>query len=399
MRKIPLVLAVFLAACIWPANLFAIWGGSTESGYEAVGAVMIDQGGYSALATGTLIGGSWVLTAAHAVDGVDSPDVLFYTGDNDVTGDGDWYAVKEIYVHPAYDEVTGENDVALLELSTSVTGITPVSLYFAAPATLIGANFQLVGWGNDSEDLGAGKRRRCALTIAGYDAPTGLYTANCSSCGPWSGDSGAPAIMTGAGQGLAGTLRIAGPGLKPVYAEFVSISGSEDFISETMAGGTNTAPAAPKLVSPADGVTGLGAAVTFSWNEAEDADGDSVRYELYVATQSDFSDAVVHEVEGPSPSMAARPGLLLCSCAALLACIAVPGAKRRKYWAIFFLLALVLSCSGPGPDPEPELPAAGSITHEVTGLLPGTVHYWAVMAIDGHDAGTPSGNRSFSTAP
>jgi len=33
-------------------------------------------------------------------------------------------------------------------------------------------------------------------------------------------------------------------------------------------------------------VTGLGAAVTFSWNEAEDADGDSVRYELYVATRA-----------------------------------------------------------------------------------------------------------------
>lgn len=71
--------------------------------------------------SGTLIGdGSWVLTAAHVVQGVSS--AVFAIGSTN-------YSSTAIYIHPAYNTTTFANDLALIKLGSIVPGITPASLY------------------------------------------------------------------------------------------------------------------------------------------------------------------------------------------------------------------------------------------------------------------------------
>ena len=84
---------------------------------------------------GSLIDEGWILTAAHCVVDFFSPDRLsVVVGATDLnswfeesfTLDGMTYApefrmVSEIFTHPAYNELTFDNDVALLHLSDPST--------------------------------------------------------------------------------------------------------------------------------------------------------------------------------------------------------------------------------------------------------------------------------------
>lgn len=66
---------------------------------------------------GSLIDAEWVLTAAHCVGATNPSRIQVYANDYDLNGDGDRIDVTAIYVHPAFDSGTLENDVALLHLS------------------------------------------------------------------------------------------------------------------------------------------------------------------------------------------------------------------------------------------------------------------------------------------
>jgi secreted trypsin-like serine protease len=69
----------------------------------------------------TFLGNKWVLTAAHCVD---SPDAEFFkmnVGEFDLSdGAENAIAIKNIYVHPSYDADAINNDIALVELVSSV---------------------------------------------------------------------------------------------------------------------------------------------------------------------------------------------------------------------------------------------------------------------------------------
>lgn len=69
---------------------------------------------------GTLVGAEWVLTAAHVAAGM-RRDVQIRFGDES-------YAIDRIVTHPEWKEM-GAHDIALVKLSRSVTGVTPLALY------------------------------------------------------------------------------------------------------------------------------------------------------------------------------------------------------------------------------------------------------------------------------
>ncbi|MDH5516541.1 MAG: trypsin-like serine protease [Gammaproteobacteria bacterium] len=98
----------------------------------------------------TLISEQWVLTAAHCVVNDSAADVFAFVGlhdknDTSIAATG----ISQIIVHPDYDDLTSDNDIALLKLATPATGAATVSFIDSSTATLLnpGNNVNVVGWG------------------------------------------------------------------------------------------------------------------------------------------------------------------------------------------------------------------------------------------------------------
>lgn len=96
----------------------------------------------SSFGSGTVIAdGSWVLTAAHVVDSGAPSNWSFVLGNNT-------YSVSAIYVHPLWNgNISNGRDIALVKLSSAVTGVTPAQIYTGSPSALIGAVGYSVGYG------------------------------------------------------------------------------------------------------------------------------------------------------------------------------------------------------------------------------------------------------------
>jgi secreted trypsin-like serine protease len=103
---------------------------------------------------GSLIASRWVLTAAHCVEFLDSPDqvAVAVSRTNLNSTEGQRIAVREFYIHPDYDPNLISPDVALLQLARPVRGVAPIQLAgpgddgFEAAGTLL----TVIGWGNTS---------------------------------------------------------------------------------------------------------------------------------------------------------------------------------------------------------------------------------------------------------
>lgn len=100
---------------------------------------------------GALIDKNTVLTAAHCVKGNQASNLRVAVGRTDLDStQGQVRNVTTIKIHPSYNSSTYANDVAVLQLSSAVTGITPIRLPsttqngFETP----GRYLTVAGWGN-----------------------------------------------------------------------------------------------------------------------------------------------------------------------------------------------------------------------------------------------------------
>ncbi len=151
--------------------------------------------------TGTLVTPTMVLTAAHCISegGIDVMGVV--VGDNADLGtgtpgqglDGVLFSIVSAHVHPAYDEATLANDVAVLELAEAVS--QPVKAVNTQPLeqTIVGGAGRVVGFG-EAEQAPAFIKREGTVMLSALD-PTELeYVPGPSmTC---SGDSGGPLLVT-----------------------------------------------------------------------------------------------------------------------------------------------------------------------------------------------------------
>ncbi|MEL6181302.1 MAG: serine protease [Myxococcota bacterium] len=175
-----------------PSENFII-GGAPEAGYDAVVAVL--YGGIQGC-TGTLVNTTFVVTAAHCVEGSSANDMSVFFGSN-VSGGGDVIEVIRAVPHPNYNNATLAADIAVLELANPAPGrITPIP-YSTTPLTNadVGRQATFVGFGlsNVNQDNSAGIKRSVQIPITQINAQEIIYAApGRQTC---FGDSGGPALL------------------------------------------------------------------------------------------------------------------------------------------------------------------------------------------------------------
>ncbi|KAG9264225.1 transmembrane protease serine 9-like [Astyanax mexicanus] len=182
---------------------------------------------------GSLINSNWVLTAAHCFPSNTASQVTAYMGMYALQSSNpnrQSSSISRLIVHSSYDTATHDNDIALLQLSTSVTFnsyVSPVCL--AAPGSTFYTDTQtwVTGWG----DTATGVSLSYPMTLQEVQVPVvgnrkckclygvgsitdnmmcaGLLAGGKDSC---QGDSGGPLVVKQNGRWIQGGIVSFGTG-------------------------------------------------------------------------------------------------------------------------------------------------------------------------------------------
>ncbi len=159
---------------------------------------------------GTLIDPSWVLTAAHCIYDAGSvtlpASLRIGSHDYNLSTMNTVHTVKQIVMHPSYDDPSKNNDIALIELNTPITDITPMTLARSNPLTSDTCTM-VAGWGNMSQsgELWPEDLMEVGVPLVSSQTCSSIYstTSNMICAGylngqydSCQGDSGGPLIIS-----------------------------------------------------------------------------------------------------------------------------------------------------------------------------------------------------------
>ncbi len=160
---------------------------------------------------------------------------------------------------------------------------------------------------------------------------------------------------------------------------------------------SNNAPSIITLVSPTDSIINLATTVTFVWEEATDADGDSLTYQIDVCENVNFTGCAPINVAVTETMLwfAGTSGLL--GSLMLIGSIGCVGIRKQQ-WPMVIIASLMIASfvSSCGGSNSSNSVSANQMSHTVSNLKAGTNYYWKVTVSDGTDA-TESATWNFTT--
>jgi len=186
-----------------------IVGGTIEAGFPAVCKITAD----SRKGTGTLISPRHVLTACHCLSIADGSSTPIPDSNARVQFDnGTVYKSKRIYFHPTYmGATTSPGDIAIIELESDVTGVTPINL---TSARITSGTIKIVGFGGIAGTIpdtygtkysGTNTIDSWATIVTSGTPPINyngswlIYDWDINESSAWRGDSGGPVLYNNSG--------------------------------------------------------------------------------------------------------------------------------------------------------------------------------------------------------
>ncbi|XP_045487433.1 chymotrypsin-1-like [Pieris rapae] len=169
---------------------------------------------------GSIISETWILTAAHCTNGLETDQIAAVVGTNKLSSGGDRYEIKQIIIHENFDIQRLQNDISLCQIKGEFNFNDLVKPITLASRTKIrpGSRCVLTGWGfTDNQrtvpdnlqvlTVTVMSNKRCSQKLAQTNGltpieKTQMCTLTRESEGACNGDSGGPLVRNGKQVGI-----------------------------------------------------------------------------------------------------------------------------------------------------------------------------------------------------